>query len=49
MIHHLMIPNIKSSFKQTIALAFMPMSEVNDLWYGIMDKLDHIPHLSACS
>ncbi|CAF1265808.1 unnamed protein product [Rotaria sordida] len=36
--------SVKSLFKQTAALTFMPMSEINDLWCGIMDKFDHIPH-----
>ncbi|CAF3936166.1 unnamed protein product [Rotaria sp. Silwood1] len=35
--------SVKSLFKQTAALAFMPMSEIHDLWCGI-DKFDHIPH-----
>jgi hypothetical protein len=36
--------SIKSLFKQTACLAFMPMSAINDLWCGIMDKFDHIAH-----
>jgi hypothetical protein len=34
---------VKCLFQETAALAFMPVSEINGLWRGIMDKFEHTP------
>ena len=35
--------SVKCLVQETGALAFMPVSEINNLWCEIMDKFDHIP------